>query len=58
VHEASLAFDGTIRAEHGIGLMHVARVTSTKPALDLELMGRLKAALDSDSRLNPGKVLA
>lgn len=58
VHMASLDLDGSISAEHGIGIMHVARLAATKPALDLEIMGRLKDLFDPERRLNPGKILA
>jgi FAD/FMN-containing dehydrogenase len=58
VHEASLALSGSISAEHGIGLMHVARLAQTKPPVDLDLMARVKAALDPRGTFNPGKILA
>jgi FAD/FMN-containing dehydrogenase len=58
VHEASLALSGSISAEHGIGLMHVTRLAQTKPPVDLDLMARVKAALDPRGTFNPGKILA
>ncbi|NDY92037.1 FAD-binding oxidoreductase [Ideonella livida] len=56
VHEASVALGGSISAEHGIGLMHVARLERSKPALDLALMRQLKAAFDPAGVMNPGKI--
>jgi FAD/FMN-containing dehydrogenase len=56
VHEESVALNGSISAEHGVGLMHVARLERFKPALDLELMRTLKRALDPQNLMNPGKI--
>jgi FAD/FMN-containing dehydrogenase len=48
---------GSISAEHGIGRAKRAELHARKPALDLELMGRLKAALDPEGILNPGVIV-
>lgn len=56
VHEESIALDGSIAAEHGIGQMHVERLASLKPELDLRLMRMMKAALDPTGMMNPGKI--
>lgn len=56
VHEESVALDGSISAEHGIGKMHVARLERFKPALDLDLMRTIKAAMDPGKLMNPGKI--
>ena len=56
VHEESVALDGSISAEHGVGKMHVARLERFKPALDLDLMRTLKAAMDPGQLMNPGKI--
>lgn len=58
VHEESLACRGSIAAEHGIGLMHVRRLGISKDPVALDLMGRVKAALDPQRIMNPGKILA
>lgn len=58
VHEASLAFGGSIAAEHGIGRMHVARLAATKDPVALSVMKSLKAALDPEGLMNPGKIFA
>ncbi len=56
VHEESVALEGSISAEHGIGKMHVARLERFKPALDIELMRTIKSALDPLGVMNPGKI--
>ena len=48
---------GSISAEHGLGQLKRVAIRSHKPALELELMRRLKAALDPKGLMNPGKVL-
>ena len=56
VHEESVALDGSISAEHGIGLMHVDRLKRFKDPLELDLMRRIKDSLDPEGRMNPGKI--
>jgi len=48
---------GSISAEHGLGQLKRVAIRSHKPALELELMRRLKTALDPKGLMNPGKVL-
>lgn len=57
VHLTALELDGSIAAEHGIGRMHVPRMAETKDPVALDLMRRVKDALDPEGRMNPGKVL-
>ncbi len=48
---------GSISAEHGIGRLKRDDLAARKPALDLDLMRRLKNALDPHNILNPGAIL-
>ena len=50
--------DGSISAEHGIGRLKAAELAARKSPLELELMRRLKEALDPAGILNPGVILA
>ena len=58
VHDAVHALGGSVSAEHGVGQLKVAEVARYKSAQELRLMARIKAALDPQGLLNPGKVLA
>jgi FAD/FMN-containing dehydrogenase len=57
VHDRVVAAGGSISAEHGIGQLKRDELAHYKAALDLELMARIKSALDPQGLLNPGKVL-
>ena len=50
-------FDGSISAEHGIGQMKREELAKAKGDVAMDLMRRIKAALDPKGILNPGKVL-
>jgi FAD/FMN-containing dehydrogenase len=50
-------YDGSISAEHGIGLLKRDLLPSVKDPVALELMRNLKRLLDPKGILNPGKVL-
>lgn len=58
VHDSAHAFGGSISAEHGIGQRKRAMLPRYKSAVELDLMRRVKQALDPLNLLNPGKVLA
>ncbi|HZH28561.1 MAG TPA: FAD-binding oxidoreductase [Azospirillaceae bacterium] len=57
VHDIVRSFGGSISAEHGIGVHKRDELARAKDPLELELMRRIKAALDPLGILNPGKVL-
>jgi FAD/FMN-containing dehydrogenase len=48
---------GSFSAEHGIGLMKLPSMAAHKDPVALDVMRRLKAALDPGGLLNPGKVV-
>jgi len=57
VHDIVAARNGSISAEHGIGRMKVEELTHYKTKIELDLMRKIKAALDPDGIMNPGKVV-
>ncbi len=58
VHGIAAEMGGSISAEHGIGQHKVKELPQYKSALELDLMARIKKALDPADLLNPGKLLA
>jgi FAD/FMN-containing dehydrogenase len=58
VHGIVQAMNGSISAEHGIGLLKRDELAHYKDPVALDLMRSLKAALDPHNILNPGKVVA
>lgn len=57
VHDLVVAHGGSISAEHGIGQLKRNELRRYKSPLELELMGRIKSALDPLGVMNPGKLL-
>lgn len=57
IADASLAFGGSISAEHGLGQSKRDLAARTKPAAEIEMMRLLKRMLDPDGRMNPGKIV-
>jgi FAD/FMN-containing dehydrogenase len=49
-------FDGSISAEHGIGLVKKGYLDSTRSAPEIALMKAVKHAFDPQGLLNPGKL--
>ena len=49
-------FDGSISAEHGIGLVKKAYLGSTRGAAEIALMRGVKQAFDPNGLMNPGKL--
>ena len=58
VHDRVVAAGGSISAEQGIGSRRVDDLARYKDPVELELMYRIKQALDPQNIMNPGKVLA
>ncbi|MCJ2035842.1 FAD-binding oxidoreductase [Methylobacterium sp. J-068] len=57
VHDIVHALEGSIAAEHGVGLLKREELARYADPVALDLMRRLKAALDPRDILNPGKVV-
>src|SRR5262249_33961028 len=57
VHDIVAELDGSISAEHGIGQLRRDDLRPYKAAIELELMRRIKQALDPDNIMNPGKLI-
>jgi FAD/FMN-containing dehydrogenase len=57
VYEELEPYDGSVSAEHGIGVEKRAYLHHSRNAAELDLMRMLKQALDPGNILNPGKVL-
>jgi D-lactate dehydrogenase (cytochrome) len=57
VHDVVTRHSGSISAEHGIGQLRREEIRRYKPAVELALMRKIKAALDPRGLMNPGKVI-
>ena len=57
VYELLQEFEGTVTAEHGIGVMKTDYLQLCRSPEEIELMNTLKQALDPNNILNPGRVL-
>ncbi|QKK02778.1 MAG: FAD-binding oxidoreductase [Pseudomonadota bacterium] len=51
-------FEGSISAEHGVGLLKRDDLHYSRSAAEIEMMRKIKAAFDPDDILNPGKMLS
>jgi FAD/FMN-containing dehydrogenase len=58
VHDIVHGMNGSISAEHGIGLIKRDELRLYKDPVAIDLMHTLKRALDPQNLLNPGKVVA
>jgi FAD/FMN-containing dehydrogenase len=58
VHDAVAALDGSISAEHGLGVLRRDESARYKSAVEMRLMRAVKHALDPHGLMNPGKLLA
>jgi FAD/FMN-containing dehydrogenase len=57
VYDVVQSLGGSISAEHGLGVLKREEIKRYKSPLELELMRRIKSALDPRGLMNPGKVL-
>ena len=58
IHDLVHQMGGSISAEHGIGQLKVDELRRYAAPEKLELMRRIKQAIDPDGIMNPGKLLA
>jgi len=56
VHDLVVELGGSISAEHGIGTFKRTELAHYSPEIDIELMRRIKLALDPHRIMNPGKI--
>lgn len=57
VYATVRAFGGSVSAEHGIGTTKKKYLEFSRTPEELEVMRRVKHALDPNGILNPGKVI-
>jgi len=57
VEDEVQALGGSFSAEHGVGLSKLATMKRRKDPVALAVMRQIKAALDPEGRMNPGKVI-
>ncbi len=57
VNAIAVSLGGSFSAEHGIGQSKRHAMATHKNPVALDLMRQLKATLDPDGRMNPGKIL-
>ncbi|MEO7392501.1 MAG: FAD-binding oxidoreductase [Ramlibacter sp.] len=56
VEDCATALDGTVSAEHGIGLLKKDALVRMRSDAERSVMARIRSALDPSGLLNPGKV--
>jgi FAD/FMN-containing dehydrogenase len=57
VHDVALALGGSISAEHGVGRFKRAEMLRVKSPVELDMMRRVKRALDPENLMNPGALI-
>lgn len=57
VHDIIVDMEGSISAEHGVGRLKVDEIVHYKQPEEIDLMRRIKTALDPKGIMNPGKVV-
>jgi len=57
VHQLVTRFGGSISAEHGVGQLRRDELRIYKSPVEMELMLRIKQAMDPNHLMNPGKLL-
>jgi FAD/FMN-containing dehydrogenase len=57
VHDLVHELNGSFSAEHGVGRLKRAALVKYRPAVEVDMMRKIKAALDPKGIMNPGKVV-
>lgn len=57
VSELVQKYDGSISAEHGVGLLKKHYLGYTRSAAEIHMMGQLKRVFDPNGIMNPGKMI-
>jgi FAD/FMN-containing dehydrogenase len=57
VYDIVVELNGSISAEHGIGRLNLAANLRSKSEVEIDLMRKLKRALDPENLMNPGRVV-
>jgi FAD/FMN-containing dehydrogenase len=57
VYDVVKSLEGSISAEHGLGVLKRDEIARYKSALELDMMRAIKRTLDPNGIMNPGKVL-
>ena len=57
IHDLAASMKGSFSAEHGIGRLKKDELRRYGTQVELDLMARVKQALDPDGLMNPGRVL-
>lgn len=58
VHAVVHAHGGSISAEHGVGQLKRDELIASRPAIETELMNRIKQVFDPAGIMNPGKMVS
>jgi FAD/FMN-containing dehydrogenase len=57
VYEVVVDLNGSISAEHGIGRLNLETNLRSKSEVEIDLMRKIKRALDPENLMNPGRVV-
>ena len=57
VYDVIAKHDGSISAEHGVGIMKAGEIALRKQPAEIAMMRAIKRALDPDNIMNPGKLV-